>query len=173
MIKSVTLTVEREYRVDTGKSRIRIDYDSMNSISAATGDLVKIIATRRKNFIARCLPLYIKDHNRQIVRMDSIIRAKLGAVIGDTVSVSKADVEDNRYKKLILVPLHGAPANLDGRYIANILANTKVHRNDLVSIPLLGRKKTAVYRVKSILPASLSVMFIDSDPMTNIEISQA
>ena len=56
---TTTLKVLEAYTRDVGRGVARIDYDSMDSLSASTGDVVEIKGKRKT--VAKCLPLYPSD----------------------------------------------------------------------------------------------------------------
>ena len=54
---TLSLKVLEAYTRDVGRGLARIDYDSMDSLSASTGDVIEIRGKRRT--VAKCLPLNI------------------------------------------------------------------------------------------------------------------
>ena len=81
-----------------GRGVSRIDYDSMDSLSAATGDVIEIRGKRRT--IAKCLPLYPSDEGKGIVRVDGLVRNNAGVAIGDTVVVRKIKATPAERKRI-------------------------------------------------------------------------
>ena len=81
----------------------RIDYDSMDSFSASTGDVIEIRGKRRT--VAKCLPLYPSDEGKGIIRVDGLVRNNAGVAIGDTVVVRK--IKAIPAEKVIVAPLRG------------------------------------------------------------------
>jgi len=53
---TLSAKVLEAYTRDVGRGVARIDYDSMDSLNASTGDVVEIRGKRRA--VAKCLPLY-------------------------------------------------------------------------------------------------------------------
>ena len=84
---TTTLKVLEAYTRDVGRGVARIDYDSMDSLSASTGDVVEIKGKRKT--VAKCLPLYPSDEGKGIIRVDGLVRNNAGIAIGDTVVVRK------------------------------------------------------------------------------------
>ena len=66
------LKVLEAYTRDVGRGVARIDYDSMDSLSASTGDVIEIRGKRRT--VAKCLPLYPSDEGKGIIRVDGLVR---------------------------------------------------------------------------------------------------
>src|ERR671930_558834 len=92
----LSLKVLEAYTRDVGRGVARIDYDSMDSLSASTGDVIEIRGKRRT--VAKCLPLYPSDEGKGIIRVDGLVRNNAGVAIGDTVVVRKI-------KEMIELPL--------------------------------------------------------------------
>ena len=86
-----TLKVLEAYTRDVGRGVARIDYDSMDSLSASTGDVIEIRGKRRT--VAKCLPLYPSDGGKGINRVDGLVRnnSGVGVAIGDTMLVRKIE----------------------------------------------------------------------------------
>jgi transitional endoplasmic reticulum ATPase len=83
-----TLKILEAYTRDVGRGVARIDYESMDSLSAATGDIIEIKGSKRRT-VAKCLPLYPSDEGKGVVRVDGLVRNNAGVAIGDTVEITK------------------------------------------------------------------------------------
>ncbi|MGA8081514.1 MAG: AAA family ATPase, partial [Candidatus Nitrosopolaris sp.] len=97
----LSLKILESYTRDVGRGVARIDYDSMDSLSASTGDVVEIGGKRRT--VAKCLPLYPSDEGKGIIRVDGLVRNNAGVAIGDTVVVRK--IKAVPAEKVIVAPL--------------------------------------------------------------------
>jgi len=75
------------YTRDVGRGVARIDYDSMDTLNASTGDVIEVKGKRRT--VAKCLPLYPSDEGKGIIRIDGLGRNNSGIAIGDSISVKK------------------------------------------------------------------------------------
>ncbi|MGA9152725.1 MAG: hypothetical protein WBZ36_19280, partial [Candidatus Nitrosopolaris sp.] len=53
---TISLKILEAYTRDVGRGVARLDYESMDSLSTSTGDVVEIGGKRRT--ITKCLPLY-------------------------------------------------------------------------------------------------------------------
>ena len=95
MSNNPTLKVLEAYTRDVGHGVSRIDYESMASLSASTGDIIEIKGGKRRT-VAKCLPLYPSDEGKGIVRVDGLIRNNAGVAIGDTVIVRKIKAAPQR-----------------------------------------------------------------------------
>ena len=84
---TLSIKILEAYTRDVGRGVARIDYDSMDSLSASTGDVIEIRGKRRT--VAKCLPLYPSDEGKGIIRVDGLVRNNAGVAIGDTVVVTK------------------------------------------------------------------------------------
>ncbi len=112
----VSLKVFEAYTRDVGRGLARIDYDTMDSLNASTGDVIEIRGKRRT--VAKCLPLYPSDEGKKIVRIDGLVRNNAGIAIGDTVAVRKVKVAPA--EKVIVAPLEAIPP-IDERHLADAL----------------------------------------------------
>ena len=72
----LSLKILEAYTRDVGRGVARLDYDSMDSLSASTGDVIEIRGKRRT--VAKCLPLYPSDEGKGIVRVDGLVRNNSG-----------------------------------------------------------------------------------------------
>ena len=97
---TISLKVLEAYTRDVGRGVARIDYDSMDALSASTGDVVEIRGKRKT--VAKCLPLYPSDEGKGIIRVDGLVRNNAGIAIGDTVIVRK--IKAVPAEKVIVAP---------------------------------------------------------------------
>ena len=105
MAQGDNLKILESYTRDVGRGVARIDYESMDSLSASTGDVIEIRGKRRT--VAKCLPLYPSDEGKGIVRVDGLVRNNAGVAIGDTVVVRKIKAVPT--EKVIVAPLEAIP----------------------------------------------------------------
>src|SRR3954471_14680425 len=132
-----TLKVLEAYTRDVGRGVARIDYDSMDSLSASTGDVVEIKGKRKT--VAKCLPLYPSDEGKGIIRVDGLVRNNAGIAIGDAVMVRK--IKAVPAEKVIVAPLEAIPP-IDERYLADALESVPLIKGDNVMVPYFGGRLT-------------------------------
>ena len=125
----------------------RIDYDSMDSLSASTGDVIEIRGKRRT--VAKCLPLYPSDEGKGIIRVDGLVRNNAGVAIGDTVVVRK--IKAVPAEKVIVAPLEAIPS-IDERYLADALESVPLIKGDNVMVPYFGGRLS--FQVIGVTPVS-------------------
>src|SRR5260370_40423378 len=130
---ALSLKVLEAYTRDVGRGVARIDYDSMDSLSASTGDVIEVKGKRRT--VAKCLPLYPSDEGKGIVRIDGLIRNNAGVAIGDVVTCKK--VKAPPAEKVVVAPLEASPP-VDERFLADSLESIPVTKGDKVMIPYFG-----------------------------------
>src|SRR5690242_2576403 len=123
--------------ISLGRGVARIDYDSMDSLSASTGDVIEIRGKRRT--VAKCLPLYPSDEGKGIIRVDGLVRNNAGVAIGDTVVVRK--IKAAPAEKVIVAPLESIPP-IDERYLADALESVPLIKGDNVMVPYFGGRLT-------------------------------
>src|ERR687887_903790 len=134
---TLSLKVLEAYTRDVGRGVARIDYDSMDSLSASTGDVIEIRGKRRT--VAKCLPLYPSDEGKGIIRVDGLVRNNAGIAIGDTVIVRK--IKAVPAEKVIVAPLEAIPP-IDERYLADALESVPLIKGDNVMVPYFGGRLT-------------------------------
>src|SRR5438876_10334124 len=113
---TLSLKILEAYTRDVGRGVARIDYASMDSLGASTGDVIEIRGKRRT--VAKCLPLYPSDEGKGTVRVDGLVRNNAGVAIGDTVVVRK--IKAVTAEKVIVAPLETI-RTIDARYLANAI----------------------------------------------------
>ena len=148
---TLSLKILEAYTRDVGRGVSRIDYDSMDSLSAATGDVIEIRGKRRT--VAKCLPLYPSDEGKGIVRVDGLVRNNAGVAIGDTVVVRK--IKAVPAEKVIVAPLETIPP-IDERYLADALESVPLIKGDNVMVPYFGGRLT--FQVIGVTPAADAVL---------------
>lgn len=149
--EGIHLKVLEAYTRDVGRGVSRIDYDSMDTLSASTGDVIEIKGKRRT--VAKCLPLYPSDEGKGIIRIDGLGRNNAGIAIGDTISVRK--IRAVPAEKVIVAPLEAIPP-IDERYLADALESVPLIKGDNVMVPYFGGRLT--FQVISISPSADAVL---------------
>ncbi|HET8686315.1 MAG TPA: CDC48 family AAA ATPase, partial [Methanosarcina sp.] len=141
------------YTRDVGRGVARIDYDSMDSLNASTGDAVEIRGKRRT--VAKCLPLYPSDEGKGIIRVDGLVRNNAGVAIGDTVVVGK--IKAVPAEKVIVAPLEAIPP-IDERYLADALESVPLIKGDNVMVPYFGGRLT--FQVIGVTPQASDAVLV-------------
>jgi len=149
------------YTRDVGRGVARIDYDSMDSLSASTGDVIEIRGKRRT--VAKCLPLYPSDEGKGIVRVDGLVRNNAGVAIGDTVVVRK--IKAVPAEKVIVAPLEAIPP-IDERYLADALESVPLIKGDNVMVPYFGGRLT--FQVVGVTPPASDAVLVTQKTMFHI-----
>ena len=147
---TISLKVLEAYTRDVGRGVARIDYDSMDALSASTGDVVEIKGKRKT--VAKCLPLYPSDEGKGIIRVDGLVRNNAGVAIGDTLIVRK--IRAVPAEKVIVAPLEAIPP-IDERYLADALESVPLIKGDKVMVPYFGGRLT--FQVIGVTPGSAGV----------------
>ncbi|MFQ5969974.1 MAG: CDC48 family AAA ATPase [Nitrososphaerales archaeon] len=148
---TLSLKVLEAYTRDVGRGVARIDYDSMDSLGASTGDVIEIRGKRRT--VAKCLPLYPSDEGKGIIRVDGLVRNNAGVAIGDAVIVRK--IKAVPAEKVIVAPLEAIPP-IDERYLADALESVPLIKGDNVMVPYFGGRLT--FQVIGVSPAADAVL---------------
>jgi transitional endoplasmic reticulum ATPase len=148
---TLSLKVLEAYTRDVGRGVARIDYDSMDSLGASTGDVIEIKGKRRT--VAKCLPLYPSDEGKGIIRVDGLVRNNAGIAIGDTVAVKK--IKAVAAEKIVVAPLEAIPP-IDERYLADALESVPLIKGDNVMVPYFGGRLT--FQVIGVTPSVDAVL---------------
>ncbi|MFB5608784.1 MAG: CDC48 family AAA ATPase [Nitrosarchaeum sp.] len=148
---ALSLKVLEAYTRDVGRGVARIDYDSMDTLNASTGDVIEIKGKRRT--VAKCLPLYPSDEGKGIIRIDGLGRNNSGIAIGDTITVRK--IKAVAAEKVVVAPLEAIPP-IDERYLADALESVPLIKGDNVMVPYFGGRLT--FQVIGVTPAADAVL---------------
>ena len=158
---TLSLKVLEAYTRDVGRGVARIDYDSMDSLTASTGDVIEIRGKRRT--VAKCLPLYPSDEGKGIIRVDGLVRNNAGVAIGDTVVVRK--IKAIPAEKVIVAPLEAIPP-IDERYLADALESVPLIKGDNVMVPYFGGRLT--FQVIGVTPAGSDAVLVTQKTVFHI-----
>jgi len=133
MSSEVILKVAEARSRDVGRSIVRIPVRIMKKLGIEPGDYVEIMG--RKGAYAQVWPAYPEDEDKDIVRMDGIIRQNAGVGIGDTVKVRKASLKPAQ--RVVLAPTE--PVRVDPEYLKKqILLGKPVARGQAIDVPFYG-----------------------------------
>jgi hypothetical protein len=91
MTKEVRLRVAEAKQRDAGRGKARIDDEVMRSLNIVAGDVVSIKGKRETAAVA--WPAYQEDQDRNIIRIDGLLRKNAGASINEYVVIAKADIK--------------------------------------------------------------------------------
>src|SRR6187200_1908629 len=152
IIMTYTLKILEAYTRDVGRGVARVDYDSMDSLNASTGDIIEIKGGKRRT-VAKCLPLYPSDEGKGLIRVDGLVRNNAGVAIGDTVEITKIKTEPA--EKVIVAPLESIPP-VDERYLADALEGVATIKGDNVMVPYFGGRLT--FQIIAVMPAAGAVL---------------
>src|SRR5947209_19246351 len=158
---ALSIKILEAYTRDVGRGVARIDYDSMDSLSASTGDVIEIRGKRRS--VAKCLPLYPSDEGKGIVRVDGLGRNNAGLAIGGTLVVRKSKAVPA--EKVIVAPLEAIPP-IDERYLADALESVSVIKGDNVMVPYFGGRLT--FQVIGVTPQASDAVLVIQKTMFHI-----
>src|SRR5919199_1597760 len=148
----LSLKVLEAYTRDVGRGVARIDYDSMDSLSASTGDVIEIRGKRRT--VAKCLPLYPSDEGKGIIRVDGLVRNNAGVAIGDTVVVRK--IKAVPAEKVIGVTPAADAVLVTKKTMFNIAERgTSLDRSTRVAYEDIGGLKEEIQKVREMIELPL------------------
>jgi len=132
-----TLKVSAAYTRDVIRGVARIDYDSMDTLNASTGDVIEIKGKRRT--VVKCIPLYPKDEGKGIIRIDRLGRNNSGIAIGDSITIRK--IKAVAAEKIVVAPLEDYPP-IDPGHLVDALESVPLVKGDNVMVPYYGGRLT-------------------------------
>lgn len=167
---NLDLKILEAYSRDVGRGIARLDYDSMDSLGASTGDIVEIKGGEKsrspRRTVAKCLPLYPSDEGKHVIRIDGLIRNNAGLAIGDSVFVKK--IRAVPAEKVIVAPLEAIPP-IDERYLADSLESISMVKGDNVMVPYFGGRLT--FQVIGLTPAAGDAVIVSQKTQFTIATS--
>ncbi|MFN3268683.1 MAG: AAA family ATPase, partial [Zestosphaera sp.] len=136
--KEVMVRVAEAGKNDAFRGKVRVPSRILSSIGAEEGDAIEIIG--RRSTVAIAWPALPEDDEKDIVRMDGIIRKNAGVSIGDRVIIRRVEVKPASSVKLALTDsssqISGGESTL--KMIKRRLLSYAVVEGDLVPFQLLG-----------------------------------
>ena len=141
---SVRLRVARARVGDIGTGTARLGLGAFRQLGLVVGDVIEIAGRRRTAAVAR--RLQFEDRGLEVVRIEGLVRANAGAVIGEDIVVRRLTVPDARRVTLVLAHPGAAAAEvpdwkLDG--VQHPLVGRLVTRGDLTVVPCLRADRCA------------------------------
>ena len=136
MNKQSQLKILEAYTRDVGKGVVRIDYNIMDKLDCSTGDII-ILKNKKKEIVAKALPLYPSDEDKGLCRTDGVTRTTLGVDINDSVTVTKTDAK--MCTNMTVKPLQHIPF-INESYISNALVGNPVKIGMIVMVYYFGTK---------------------------------
>lgn len=101
MPQEIRVRVAEAKQRDAGRGKARIDDGTMRVLSIVAGDIIAINGKRETAAVA--WPAYQEDQNKNIIRIDGLLRKNAGVAINEYVIIAKADV--NEAKSVTLAPV--------------------------------------------------------------------
>ena len=99
--KEVRVRVAECKQRDADRGKARIDDEAILSLNIVAGDVVSIKGKRETAAVA--WPAYQEDQDRNIIRIDGLLRKNAGASINEYVTVTKGYVKEAKSLHLALV----------------------------------------------------------------------
>lgn len=133
----IELVVAEAKNRDVIRGKIRLNNEAMNAIGISTGEIVELKG--KKVTAAVAWPAYPEDLNKQIIRMDGVIRKNAGVSLSEKVIIKKAEIK--AANKIIFAPGE-INFNTDFgfvRFVKRKLKGYPLTLQDTVMIPVLGR----------------------------------
>lgn len=164
--------VEADAR-DIGRSIVRIGESYRKNLGLTTGDYVKI--TGSKSTVAIVWPAYPTYEGKGTISMDGILRHNAGVTLGDSVSVSKTQVDEA--DGIVLAPTENIRVTEGfGDYVKQTIVGMPLTRGDIIYIPVLGtalRLLVTGTRPKgTVAITNLTEIEVESNPVSETEVAR-
>jgi len=145
----VQLKVVEAKLKDVGKSRARLEVETIEGLEISSGDVIEI-AGGKKSTVAIALPI---DHDESflgVVRIDGLTRKNAGTVLNENAIIRK--IECITAKSVSLTPI-GTKGSMDkefAEFVRNRLAGTPLIAGDELSVIVLGNP--IAFKVQKVRP---------------------
>lgn len=132
---TIILKIAESFKQDTCTFNVRLGSEFMNKLNASPGDVVEIIGKRKA---AGILQNAIKeDENRELVRMDEVLRYNIDGNPGEEVEIRK--VEKILAKKIFLSPTQRVTSGGGlNEFIKTTLLNRPVSNGNFIMVDVMG-----------------------------------
>lgn len=156
---NLDLKILEAYSRDVGRGVARLDYESMESLSVSTGDIIELKGSEKsrstRRTVAKCLPLYASDEGKGVIRIDGTVRNNAGLAIGDNVTIKKIKAT---FAEMVIVAPVGEVPSLDERYLADSLDTVTMIKGDVIMVPYFGGRLT--FQVIGLTPAACEAAIV-------------
>ncbi|MGC9114788.1 MAG: CDC48 family AAA ATPase [Fervidicoccaceae archaeon] len=138
MEKELKLVVAEAKSRDVGRKRARISTKAMKRLGLETGDFIEIEG-RKGSVLAQVWPAYPEDEDKDLIRIDGVMRKVIGVSVGESVVVRKA--EASPATKITLAPMENVrlpPEIVDSiaSFLKEELEGKPLRRGESIQIPL-------------------------------------
>jgi transitional endoplasmic reticulum ATPase len=157
MPREIRVRVAEAKQRDAGRGKARIDDGTMRVLSIVAGDIIAINGKRKTAAVA--WPAYQEDQNKNVIRIDGLLRKNAGVAINEYVIITKADVNDAKSVTLAPVDMR---LNVDKDF-KNFV------KSRLLEFPLVEGDSIFVVILGSAIPFTV----VRSRPHGIVKISQA
>lgn len=133
----VVLKVSEASSRDAGKGLARIDPKDIEKLGASVGDVVKIHG--KIMTVAKVMPAYPADRDKQSVQIDGLIRHNANVGIGEKVTIELSSAYPAT--RVVLIPTSGRHAfsqQKDTGYVGKLLNDLPIISGDTVRAVLFG-----------------------------------
>ncbi|HID72135.1 MAG TPA: AAA family ATPase [Thermoplasmata archaeon] len=135
MAKTISLKVSEALRADVGFGRARLNERARRELNVHLGDIIEIKGKKITGAIvwrARA-----EDNEKDIIRIDSLIRNNAGVSLGERVLVSKCEVREA--VRIVLAPITDRDEKIRftpgvGAIIRRAIIDRPVHKSDTIII---------------------------------------
>ncbi len=164
MTDEVILRVAEARSRDVGRGIVRIPTKYMRILGVEPGDYVEITGNRKVAY-AQVWPAYPEDEDKDIIRMDGILRQNAGVGIGDKVRVRRANLRPAQ--RVVIAPV-GEPVRADPEYLKRaFLLGKPVWKGSIIEIPYYTG--SIRFTVTQVTPGPAAYVGIDTEVIVREE----
>jgi len=134
--KEIVLTVADAKKIDVGRFVIRLNPNNMANLKLESGDVVELFGTRSVPALA--WKGRYEDEERDIIRMDALLRRNAGVSLGDKIRVKKAEPQAARSIQLTLAEQEIKIRGDISSHFREKLLGKPIMQNNVVLLEFLG-----------------------------------
>ncbi|MEM3866705.1 MAG: AAA family ATPase, partial [Candidatus Bathyarchaeia archaeon] len=132
--EKAVLRVAEAFKRDAGRGLARLPPQVMEKLNLSPGDLIEIKGKRRT--VAKVMPSYPEDREKDIIRIDGTIRLNAKVGIDDKVEVRK--IEGKEASRVVLAPVEPIIVSGVEEYLSRILESLPLVEGDRIRLPIFG-----------------------------------
>ncbi len=145
----VQLRVAEAKLRDVGKSRARLDVETIESLEISAGEIIEVSGTK-KSTVAVAVPIDPEEGFLGVVRIDGLTRKNAGAVTNENAIIRKIECATAKSVSLTPIGTKGAMDKEFAEFVRNRLAGTPLIVGDELSVIVLGNP--IAFKVQKVRP---------------------
>jgi transitional endoplasmic reticulum ATPase len=132
--KTAVLKVAEALKRDAGRGLARLPPQVMEKLKLSSGDLIEIKGKRKT--VAKAMPAYPEDRDKDIIRIDGTIRLNAKVGIDDKVEIKK--IEGKEASRVVLAPVEPIVVSGAEEYLSKVLESLPLVEGDRIRLSFFG-----------------------------------